>query len=73
MMDFSYSDLYPNMSSAQEETSTEVSLEENDKDAMNDEVEVTESKGSSPKSIFLAIGVAVAMVVFLGVGGANRG
>lgn len=65
-MIFSYRDLYPNM--GYEETSTKVNPEEDDREALNEEVDLAEksSKDASTKNILISIGIIVALVIFLG-------
>lgn len=64
---FSMADLYPNFGGV--DTSTLATPEVDDLDALNEDVknaEKSSAKESSSKSVFLALGVMVALVVFFG-------
>ena len=64
---FAYADLYPNFGGV--DTSTVVTPEVDDQDALNEDIKVaeessaTESKG---KNIFIALAVMVGLVIFFG-------
>lgn len=65
-----FSDLYPNMGMM--DTNTKTVPDVDDKEALNEDVEVAEKAStseSSKKTIFLALIILVLMVIFLGAGG----
>lgn len=69
-MGFSYNDLYPGMSKSIE-TSNLATPETDDLEALNEDTKITDEatpKGASGKSIFLAFGVLVALIIFFGGG-----
>lgn len=66
---FNMRDVYPNLGTT--ETSTEVNPEVDDQNALNEDVKTAEESSThhaKSKSIFLAIGVMVALVLFFGGG-----
>lgn len=64
---FAMADLYPNYGGV--DTSTLVTPEVDDQDALNENVKVAEESSAtqaSSKNIFIAIGVIIALVIFFG-------
>ena len=64
---FAMADLYPNFGGA--DTSTIVTPEVNDQEALNEDVKIAEESSyteSSKKNIFIALGIIIALIIFLG-------
>ena len=64
---FSLRDVYPNLGAV--ETSTAVNPEADDQEALNQNPEEAQQAGrnASKRNVFLAIGVIIALIIFLGV------
>ena len=68
---FSLRDLYPNISTTQEETSQKANPDAEDQTALNENADLSEkadNNNASSKMILLAIVIIVALVVLFGVG-----
>ena len=64
---FSMSDLYPNLGGV--DTSTQVTPEVDDQDALNEDVKMANESTNTEarsKQVFLALGVLVALIIFFG-------
>lgn len=70
-MNFSLRDLYPNISSINEETSVKANPEAEDQEALNENTTLAEkadNNNASGKMVFIAIGIIIALVVLFGGG-----
>ena len=64
---FSMADLYPNLGGV--DTSTQVTPEVDDQDALNEDVKMANESTNTEarsKQVFLALGVIVALIIFFG-------